>query len=86
MNAFDRPENSITPGNYTDVLKELNATHTDIVGGLSLPTCDLNTLLSQVSPRRFSCKQRAFLPSAALKDWSSSAGCGGNWLGLHRLH
>ncbi|XP_075867718.1 sodium-dependent neutral amino acid transporter B(0)AT1-like [Nelusetta ayraudi] len=47
MNAFDRPENSITPGNYTDVLKELNATHTDIVGSLSLPTCDLNTLLSQ---------------------------------------
>lgn len=47
LNTFDRPENSITPGNYTDVLTELNATHTEIVGGLSLPTCDLNTLLSQ---------------------------------------
>lgn len=54
MNAFDRPENSITPENYTDVLKELNATNTDLVGSLSLPECDLNTLLSQVSSRRFS--------------------------------
>lgn len=49
MNAFDRPENSITPENYTDVLRELNATNTDLVGSLSLPECDLNTLLSQVS-------------------------------------
>lgn len=47
LNAFDRPEHSITPANYTDVLNELNVTHTDIISGLSLPECNLNTLLSE---------------------------------------
>lgn len=84
LNTFDRPENSITPANYSIVLEQLNATHTDIIESLSLPQCDLNTLLSQVSPCQFSWKQHICLRFAALKG--SSAGCGGNWLGLHRLH
>lgn len=49
MNAFDRPENSITQSNYDEVLQQLNTMSPDIIQGLSLQHCDLKFFLSQVA-------------------------------------
>ncbi|KAK5855341.1 hypothetical protein PBY51_005446 [Eleginops maclovinus] len=47
MNAFNYPENNITEGNYDQVLSHLNQTNPDIIQGLQLLTCDMQTFLSQ---------------------------------------
>ena len=49
MNAFNYPENNITEGNYDQVLSQFNQTNPDIIQGLQLQTCDMQTFLSQVS-------------------------------------
>ncbi|KAJ4928388.1 hypothetical protein JOQ06_016180 [Pogonophryne albipinna] len=47
MNAFNYPENNITDGNYDQVLSQFNQTNPDIIQGLQLQTCDMQTFLSQ---------------------------------------
>ncbi|MEQ2199197.1 hypothetical protein XENOCAPTIV_027254, partial [Xenoophorus captivus] len=47
MNAFNYPENNITESNYDQVLTQFNNTNPDIIQGLRLQTCDLQTFLSQ---------------------------------------
>uniref|UniRef100_W5M739 Transporter n=1 Tax=Lepisosteus oculatus TaxID=7918 RepID=W5M739_LEPOC len=47
MNAFDYPEANITEDNYYDVLNRFNSTHPDVVQGLNLKTCNLDTFLSE---------------------------------------
>ncbi|KAJ8397302.1 hypothetical protein AAFF_G00441360 [Aldrovandia affinis] len=46
MNAFDLPEN-VTQSNYEDVLHSLNSTSPEIIQGLNLKTCNLDTFLSE---------------------------------------
>ncbi|XP_035285424.1 sodium-dependent neutral amino acid transporter B(0)AT1-like [Anguilla anguilla] len=47
MNTFDLTEGNITESNYAEVLQSLNSTSPEIIQGLSLKTCDLNTFLSE---------------------------------------
>ncbi|XP_069032841.1 sodium-dependent neutral amino acid transporter B(0)AT1-like [Embiotoca jacksoni] len=47
MNAFNYPENSITDSNYNDLLTQFNQTRPEVIQGLDLQTCDLQTFLSQ---------------------------------------
>ncbi|CAB1350479.1 unnamed protein product, partial [Coregonus sp. 'balchen'] len=47
LNAFSLPEGNITEGNYAESLQNLNGTFPEIVRGLNLKTCDLQTFLSQ---------------------------------------
>ncbi|KAF3833652.1 hypothetical protein F7725_024856 [Dissostichus mawsoni] len=47
MNAFNYPENNITEGNYDQVLSQFNQTNPDIIQGLQLQICDMQTFLSQ---------------------------------------
>ncbi|XP_036371937.1 sodium-dependent neutral amino acid transporter B(0)AT1-like [Megalops cyprinoides] len=47
LNAFDLPEGNITEENYEEVLQSLNSTSSEIIQGLNLRTCDLNTFLSE---------------------------------------
>lgn len=49
MDAFNYPENNITDSNYDEVLIHLNQTSPDIIQGLQLKTCNLQSFLSQVS-------------------------------------
>ncbi|CAK6984683.1 sodium-dependent neutral amino acid transporter B(0)AT1-like, partial [Scomber scombrus] len=46
-NAFNYPENDITDSTYNEILTQLNQTSPDIISGLQLETCDIQTLLSQ---------------------------------------
>ncbi|KAJ8335114.1 hypothetical protein SKAU_G00407530 [Synaphobranchus kaupii] len=46
-NTFDLPEGNITESNYVEALHSLNSTSPEIIQGLSLKTCDLNTFLSE---------------------------------------
>lgn len=48
MDAFNYPENNITDSNYDEVLIHLNQTSPDIIQGLQLKTCNLQSFLSQV--------------------------------------
>ncbi|KAM6899808.1 sodium-dependent neutral amino acid transporter B(0)AT1-like [Xenentodon cancila] len=47
MNTFDYPENHITQDNYDAILSQLNQTNSDVIQGLHLQTCDMQTLLSE---------------------------------------
>ncbi|KAM9404407.1 sodium-dependent neutral amino acid transporter B(0)AT1-like [Salvelinus alpinus] len=47
LNTFDLPEGNVTENNYDQVLQSLNGTHTEVIQGLNLKTCDLNTFLSE---------------------------------------
>uniref|UniRef100_A0A3P9Q1G0 Transporter n=1 Tax=Poecilia reticulata TaxID=8081 RepID=A0A3P9Q1G0_POERE len=47
MNAFNYPENNITQSNYNEILTHLNNTSPDVIQGLSLQICDMQTFLSQ---------------------------------------
>ncbi|XP_067095054.1 solute carrier family 6 member 19b [Osmerus mordax] len=47
LNAFDLPEGSITESNYAEAIQNLNGTDPDVLQGLNLKTCDLNTFLSE---------------------------------------
>ncbi|KAA8586184.1 hypothetical protein FQN60_007753 [Etheostoma spectabile] len=47
INAYNYPENSITESNYNEVLIYLNQTTPDILQGLQLQICDIQTFLSQ---------------------------------------
>ncbi|XP_010730997.1 sodium-dependent neutral amino acid transporter B(0)AT1-like [Larimichthys crocea] len=47
MDAFNYPENNITDSNYDEVLIHLNQTSPDIIQGLQLKTCNLQSFLSQ---------------------------------------
>lgn len=47
MNAFNVPENNITDSNYNEMLNHYNQTNPDIILGLDLKTCDMQTYLSQ---------------------------------------
>ncbi|XP_030644513.1 sodium-dependent neutral amino acid transporter B(0)AT1-like [Chanos chanos] len=47
LNAFDLPEGNITESNYDESLKSLNSTSPDIIQGLNLKTCDMQSFLSQ---------------------------------------
>ncbi|XP_069840308.1 sodium-dependent neutral amino acid transporter B(0)AT1-like [Dendropsophus ebraccatus] len=46
-NTFDWPEGNITEENYEHMLSYFNETQPDVVASLQLPTCDLDTLLSE---------------------------------------
>ncbi|KAG5856713.1 hypothetical protein ANANG_G00010820 [Anguilla anguilla] len=46
LNTLDLPEGSITDSNYTEALLSLNGTHSDVIGQLTLKTCNLDTFLS----------------------------------------
>ncbi|XP_059205536.1 sodium-dependent neutral amino acid transporter B(0)AT1-like [Centropristis striata] len=46
LNAFNLPEDSITPDNYESAFKHLNSSSHDIVLGLDIKTCDMQKLLS----------------------------------------
>ncbi|XP_041665109.1 sodium-dependent neutral amino acid transporter B(0)AT1-like [Cheilinus undulatus] len=47
LNAFDLPEESITPNNYDPALHHLNSSYPDIILGLDIKPCNLHTLLSE---------------------------------------
>ncbi|XP_031674118.1 sodium-dependent neutral amino acid transporter B(0)AT1 isoform X3 [Oncorhynchus kisutch] len=47
LNTFDLPEGNVTESNYDQVLQSLNGTHPEVIQGLNLKTCDLNTFLSE---------------------------------------
>ncbi|XP_014851507.1 PREDICTED: sodium-dependent neutral amino acid transporter B(0)AT1-like [Poecilia mexicana] len=47
MNTFNYPENNITQSNYDEILTHLNHTSPDVIQGLSLQNCDMQTFLSQ---------------------------------------
>ncbi|XP_049587217.1 solute carrier family 6 member 19b [Syngnathus scovelli] len=47
LNTFDLPEGNIIESNYTEALQQLNATHPDVIQGLTLGICDLKTFLSE---------------------------------------
>ncbi|XP_030644623.1 sodium-dependent neutral amino acid transporter B(0)AT1-like [Chanos chanos] len=47
LNAFDLPEGNITESNYDESLQSLNSTFPDIIQGLNLKTCDMQSFLSQ---------------------------------------
>ncbi|XP_074469651.1 sodium-dependent neutral amino acid transporter B(0)AT1-like isoform X1 [Sebastes fasciatus] len=47
LNAFELPEDNITTSNYDTAFKHLNSTYPDIVLGLDMKTCHLQTLLSE---------------------------------------
>ncbi|KAG5265030.1 hypothetical protein AALO_G00260670 [Alosa alosa] len=47
LNAFDLPEGSISESNYDETFSHLNGTSPDVIQGLNLATCDLQTFLSQ---------------------------------------
>ncbi|KAI1886196.1 hypothetical protein AGOR_G00211500, partial [Albula goreensis] len=46
-NTFDLPEGYVTESNYTESLQILNSTHPQVIEGLDLQSCDLNTFLSE---------------------------------------
>lgn len=48
LNTFDLAESDITEYNYHQVVKHFNETHPEVIQGLALKTCDLNTFLSEV--------------------------------------
>uniref|UniRef100_A0A8L0DP59 Transporter n=1 Tax=Oncorhynchus mykiss TaxID=8022 RepID=A0A8L0DP59_ONCMY len=47
LNTFDLPEGNVTESNYDQVLQSLNGTYPEVIQGLNLKTCDLNTFLSE---------------------------------------
>ncbi|XP_061086170.1 sodium-dependent neutral amino acid transporter B(0)AT1-like [Conger conger] len=47
LNTFDLPEGNITESNYAQVVQSLNSTSPEIIQGLDLKPCDLNTFLSE---------------------------------------
>ncbi|XP_074543410.1 sodium-dependent neutral amino acid transporter B(0)AT1-like [Halichoeres trimaculatus] len=47
LNAFDLPEDSITPSNYEAAFTHLNSSSPDIVLGLNIQTCNLQRFLSE---------------------------------------
>ena len=49
LNAFDLPEDSIAVSNYEAALNHFISSRPDIVLGLDLRTCDMHTLLSEVT-------------------------------------
>ncbi|XP_061597003.1 sodium-dependent neutral amino acid transporter B(0)AT1-like [Cololabis saira] len=46
-NTFDFSENHITQDNYDTILAQLNQTNQDIISGLDLQRCDMQTFLSE---------------------------------------
>lgn len=48
LNTFDLPEGNVTESNYDQVLHNLNGTYPEVIQGLNLKTCDLNSFLSEV--------------------------------------
>ncbi|XP_069372748.1 sodium-dependent neutral amino acid transporter B(0)AT1-like [Paralichthys olivaceus] len=47
LNAFNLPEDNITTDNYEAAFNHLNSSNPDIVLGLDIKTCDIQTLLSE---------------------------------------
>ncbi|XP_061086171.1 sodium-dependent neutral amino acid transporter B(0)AT1-like [Conger conger] len=47
LNTFDLPEDNITESNYAQVVQSLNSTSPEIIKGLDLKPCNLNTFLSE---------------------------------------
>ncbi|XP_008293054.1 solute carrier family 6 member 19b [Stegastes partitus] len=46
LNAFDLTEDSITDSNYDKMVQSLNETYPDVIQGMDLKTCDMETFLS----------------------------------------
>ncbi|XP_075305820.1 sodium-dependent neutral amino acid transporter B(0)AT1-like [Odontesthes bonariensis] len=46
-NAFELPEDSITASNYDTAFNHLNSSNYDVILGLNIQTCDMQTLLSE---------------------------------------
>ncbi|XP_072226301.1 sodium-dependent neutral amino acid transporter B(0)AT1-like [Leuresthes tenuis] len=46
-NAFELPEDSITASNYDAAFNHLNSSNYDVILGLDIHTCDMQTLLSE---------------------------------------
>ena len=49
LNKFELPEDNITTSNYEEAFNSLNSSYPDIVLGLDIKTCDMQTLLSEVT-------------------------------------
>ncbi|KAI9531890.1 hypothetical protein NQZ68_037124 [Dissostichus eleginoides] len=47
LNRFELPEDNITTSNYEEAFNSLNSSYPDIVLGLDIKTCDMQTLLSE---------------------------------------
>ncbi|KAG7261523.1 hypothetical protein CRUP_003362, partial [Coryphaenoides rupestris] len=47
VNAFDLPDGKVTETNYEQVLQELNNTNSELIQGLHLKTCNMDTFLSE---------------------------------------
>ncbi|XP_033980075.1 sodium-dependent neutral amino acid transporter B(0)AT1-like isoform X2 [Trematomus bernacchii] len=47
LNKFELPEDNITTSNYEEAFNSLNSSYPDIVLGLDIKTCDMQTLLSE---------------------------------------
>lgn len=49
LNAFNLPEDNITASNYEAAFNQLNSSSPETVFGLDIKTCDMQTLLSEVT-------------------------------------
>ncbi|KAG7242140.1 hypothetical protein INR49_024186 [Caranx melampygus] len=47
LNVFDLAESDITESNYNQVVQRFNETHPEVIQGLALKTCNLDTFLSE---------------------------------------
>lgn len=62
LNAFDLAEGDVTENNYEQILEQYNATDPNIIQGLDLKFCNLNTFLSEVSPGKVYTKMFKTIP------------------------
>ena len=86
-NAFELPEDSINASNYDAAFNHLNSSNYDVILGLDIHTCDMQTLLSEVTILMKICE----IPHAVMVFYSVCvvfvcSGSGGNRSGLYRLH
>lgn len=89
LNTFELPEDNITVSNYEAAFNHLNSSYPETVLGLDIKTCDMQTLLSEVTTSMDMHHIKVlfvFLLLCALFLICACAGSGGNRPGLHRLH
>lgn len=92
LNAFELAESDITDSNYDQVVQHLNETYPDVIQGLDLKTCNLDTFLSEVSFSPSLCLMRNVydITDRTLLCCNTvlclDLGSGGDWFSLHSVH
>lgn len=92
LNAFELAESDITDSSYDQVVQRLNETYPDIIQGLDLKTCNLDTFLSEVRFSPSLCLMRNVYYKSYLTLLCCNTvlflglGSGGDWFSLHCVH